>query len=136
MSTRARIDRPTELGEAHFRWFAAVAEKGMKPMDAILAATRNVAAAYKKLDEFGTLERGKLADVVVLDGIRSPTLATSAALRLRSKTVASWIARRFRQPASSRHPAPRRDSRRPFDDAMPCGYLVRHPDRWIAKNGL
>ena len=36
-------------------------------MDAILAATRNVAAAYKKLDELGTLERGKLADLVVLD---------------------------------------------------------------------
>ncbi len=67
MSARAQIDRPTELGEAHFRWFAAVAEKGMKPMDAILAATRNVAAAYKKLDRFGTLERGKLADLVVLD---------------------------------------------------------------------
>ena len=67
MSARAQIDRPTELGEAHFRWFAAVAEKGMKPMDAILAATRNVAAAYKKLDRLGTIERGKLADLVVLD---------------------------------------------------------------------
>lgn len=67
MTARAQIDRPTELGEAHFRWFTAVAEKGMKPMDAIVAATRNIAAAYKKLDQFGTLERGKLADLVILD---------------------------------------------------------------------
>jgi imidazolonepropionase-like amidohydrolase len=67
MSARAQLERPTALGEAHFLWFQAVAEKGMKPMDAILAATRNVAAAYKKLDQFGTLERGKLADLVVLD---------------------------------------------------------------------
>jgi imidazolonepropionase-like amidohydrolase len=67
MSARAQTDRPTALGEAHFLWFQAVAEKGMKPMDAIVAATRNVAAAYKKLDQFGTLEQGKLADLVVLD---------------------------------------------------------------------
>jgi imidazolonepropionase-like amidohydrolase len=67
LSPRARIDRPTELGEAHFLWFQAVAEKGMKPMDAIVAATRNIAAAYKKLDTLGTLEPGKLADLVILD---------------------------------------------------------------------
>jgi imidazolonepropionase-like amidohydrolase len=67
LSARARIERPTALGEAHFFWFQAVQEKGMKPMDAIVAATRNIAAAYKKLDRFGTLEAGKLADLVVLD---------------------------------------------------------------------
>ena len=32
-----------------------------------LAATRNIAAAYHKLDQIGTLEKGKLADLVVLD---------------------------------------------------------------------
>ena len=68
LSARARIERPTLLGEAHFWWFQAVAEKGMKPMDAIVAATRNIAAAYGKLDTLGTLERGKLADLLVLDG--------------------------------------------------------------------
>ena len=36
-------------------------------MDAILAATRNIAAAYHKLDQFGTIEKGKLADLVVID---------------------------------------------------------------------
>jgi imidazolonepropionase-like amidohydrolase len=60
-------DESTALGRGHFLWFEAVKEKGMKPMDAILAATRNIAAAYHKLDDFGTLEPGKRADLVVLD---------------------------------------------------------------------
>lgn len=63
----SRVERPTGLGEGHFLWFQAMAEKGMAPMDAIVAATRNIAAAYHKLDRLGTLERGKLADLVVLD---------------------------------------------------------------------
>jgi imidazolonepropionase-like amidohydrolase len=64
---RARIDQLSELHEGQFLWFQAMAENGMKPMDAILAATRNIAAAYHKLDQIGTLEKGKLADLVVLD---------------------------------------------------------------------
>jgi peptidyl-prolyl cis-trans isomerase A (cyclophilin A) len=60
-------ERSTSLGEGHFLWFKAMQENGIKPMDAILAATRNIAAAYHKLDDLGTLQRGKLADLVVLD---------------------------------------------------------------------
>ena len=43
-------------------------EYGMKPLDAIRTATRNAADLLKKLDHLGTLEAGKLADVVVLEG--------------------------------------------------------------------
>jgi imidazolonepropionase-like amidohydrolase/cyclophilin family peptidyl-prolyl cis-trans isomerase len=60
-------DRSTTLGDGHFLWFKAMQENGIKPMDAILAATRNIAAAYHKLDDLGTIEKGKLADLVVLD---------------------------------------------------------------------
>ena len=60
-------DRSTTLGDGHFLWFKAMQENGIKPMDAILAATKNIAAAYHKLDELGTIEKGKLADLVVLD---------------------------------------------------------------------
>jgi imidazolonepropionase-like amidohydrolase len=42
-------------------------ELGMSPMEAIVAVTRNGAIASRMLDELGTLETGKLADVVVLD---------------------------------------------------------------------
>ena len=42
-------------------------ELGMTPMQAIVAATRNGALAARKLDEFGTLEVGKFADILILD---------------------------------------------------------------------
>ena len=67
MSPTLRTDRLTELGEGHFLWFHAMVEKGMTPMEAIVSATRNIAAAYHKLDQFGTLEPGKLADLLILD---------------------------------------------------------------------
>jgi len=44
-----------------------MSENGMRPLDALLAATRNIAAAYHKLDQLGTLEKGKVADLVVLN---------------------------------------------------------------------
>ena len=67
MSPTLRTDRLTELGEGHFLWFRAMVEKGMTPMTAIVSATRNIAAAYHKLDQVGTLEAGKSADLVILD---------------------------------------------------------------------
>ena len=42
-------------------------EMGMTPGDAIVAGTRNGAIASGALDEFGTIEVGKLADLLVLD---------------------------------------------------------------------
>lgn len=62
-----KVDNPTRLGPAHFTWFDAMAEKGLKPMDAILAATRNVAIAYHVIDDVGTLELGKRADLLLLE---------------------------------------------------------------------
>ncbi len=41
-------------------------ELGMTPSEAIVAATKNGAMACKALDEFGTLEVGKLADLLIL----------------------------------------------------------------------
>jgi len=41
---------------------------GLTPMEAILAATRNNAEAYGKLKEFGTLEPGKKADLLIVAG--------------------------------------------------------------------
>lgn len=61
------VDLLTELGEGQFLWLEAVIERGMKPMDALLAATRNIAEAYGQLDDLGTLQAGKRADLVILD---------------------------------------------------------------------
>jgi len=41
---------------------------GMKPMDAILTTTRNAARALKLDKEIGTLESGKLADIIAVAG--------------------------------------------------------------------
>jgi imidazolonepropionase-like amidohydrolase len=59
---------PTQFGEAHFLWLESMVEKGMTPMQAILSATQNGAAAYHHLGEFGTIEAGKFADLLLLDG--------------------------------------------------------------------
>ncbi len=55
------------LGDGHFNWLLAVEQMGMKPMDGLLAATRNIAKAYKVDKDLGTLEKGKLADLLILD---------------------------------------------------------------------
>ena len=39
---------------------------GMKPMDAIVAGTKNAAEALGWDDRIGTLEKGKLADIVIV----------------------------------------------------------------------
>ena len=41
---------------------------GMRPMDAIVAGTREAARLTGILDQVGTLEAGKIADVIVIDG--------------------------------------------------------------------
>jgi imidazolonepropionase-like amidohydrolase len=60
-------DLPTRLQDADYLWLQAVSERGLSPMDALQAATRNIAVAYGKAKEIGTLEPGKRADLVVLN---------------------------------------------------------------------
>jgi imidazolonepropionase-like amidohydrolase len=58
------------IGEGHIRGLRALQQKGMTPMNALISMTRNVARAFKVDKDLGTLEQGKLADLVILD--RSP----------------------------------------------------------------
>lgn len=48
--------------------FELMVEYGLTPMEAIMAGTRNAAENLRLLDQLGTLEVGKLADLVVVDG--------------------------------------------------------------------
>lgn len=60
-------DALVRLGTGHFAWLRAMEELGMPPMDILQAATINVARAYRLDDDLGSLESGKIADIVVLD---------------------------------------------------------------------
>ena len=52
----------------HVRELEVYIELGMTPMEAIVSATRRGAELLGQEDEFGTLQVGKLADVIVIDG--------------------------------------------------------------------
>ena len=45
-----------------------VKKLGMSPSDALLLSTRNAADALGKLESLGTLEKGKTADLIVVNG--------------------------------------------------------------------
>ena len=60
-------DYDCDLRTGEFLWFQAAAERGWTPQQMLQAATRNVAIAYGVIGDLGTLERGKRADIVVLD---------------------------------------------------------------------
>ena len=59
-------DSLVDLDTGHFAWFKAMQEKGCPPMAMLKAATRNIAVAYGKGDDLGTLEPGKIADLLIL----------------------------------------------------------------------
>jgi imidazolonepropionase-like amidohydrolase len=63
----AAQDLPTALGESHFHWLTAAHELGMAPMDILKAATANLAKAYHVDRDLGTLEKGKIADLLILN---------------------------------------------------------------------
>jgi hypothetical protein len=54
-------------GSATLAAIEGLVELGMTPQQAIVAATKNGAIASQRLEEFGTLETGKLADILLLD---------------------------------------------------------------------
>jgi imidazolonepropionase-like amidohydrolase len=56
-------DLPALVGEIRL-----MAENGLAPMQALMAATRNAAAVCRADDRLGSIEVGKLADLIVVDG--------------------------------------------------------------------
>ena len=55
------------LAEGHFSWFVAMEEKECPPMQMLRAATHNIAKAYGMDADLGTLEVGKIADILILE---------------------------------------------------------------------
>ena len=56
-----------EPGEGSLRAIEGLVELGMTPLQAIIAATRNGAAAAGMADDLGTIAPGKIADLLLLD---------------------------------------------------------------------
>ena len=54
-------------GPSLHREMELMEEAGMRPTDILIAATRNAAAVMGASEERGTLERGKIADILLLD---------------------------------------------------------------------
>jgi imidazolonepropionase-like amidohydrolase len=50
------------------REMAAMVELGMTPIQAIQAATKNAAEGLRRQNDLGTIEKGKIADVIVVAG--------------------------------------------------------------------
>ncbi|WP_255501723.1 amidohydrolase family protein [Olivibacter sp. SDN3] len=55
-------------GFAEHRELALLVRAGLTPLQAITVATQNAAKVLKIDDRFGTLEKGKIADLIVLNG--------------------------------------------------------------------
>jgi imidazolonepropionase-like amidohydrolase len=55
------------LGRSHFERMEALQDAGVSPIEILIAATRNGAEAYGLGNKVGTVEVGKVADLLVLD---------------------------------------------------------------------
>ncbi|MCH6568654.1 MAG: amidohydrolase family protein [Acidobacteria bacterium] len=62
------LSRGTPPGSTTLNELELMVRAGLSPEQAIQAATRNAAQHLGKLDELGTLEPGKLADLIIVDG--------------------------------------------------------------------
>jgi imidazolonepropionase-like amidohydrolase len=54
-------------GIAIYDEMEAMQKAGISAMDIIVMATKNGAIAMERIDDFGTLEKGKMADLIILD---------------------------------------------------------------------
>ena len=70
-----------ERGRAYQRELELLVEAGLTPMEAITAATRTNAEFFGIDDQLGSVESGKLADLVVVQGDPSQNIASMRAVK-------------------------------------------------------
>ncbi|MGH7694754.1 MAG: amidohydrolase family protein, partial [Gemmatimonadaceae bacterium] len=77
-----------DAGSGTLSGIEGLVELGMTPMQAIVAATKNGAIASHALAEYGTIEAGKAADLVMLD---ADPLADIKNIRKLSLVIANGV---------------------------------------------
>jgi imidazolonepropionase-like amidohydrolase len=85
-----KIAYGTDIGEGdHTLEFDLLIANGMQPMDAIYAATRNAADLLGRADRVGTIQAGRLADIVAIsaDPIAHPEALRHAAFVMKGGVV-------------------------------------------------
>ncbi|WP_169721481.1 amidohydrolase family protein [Brevibacterium album] len=67
-------DLPVQLGYSHLNWIRGAAQRGLGMMEILRSATAYIAEAYGVADRLGTLEPGKIGDLLILgsDPLESP----------------------------------------------------------------
>ena len=71
-----------QFGEAIHLDLECMVEAGMSPMDAIIATTGKAAENLGKEKELGTIEKGKLADIIVISGDPLVNIANTKNIKL------------------------------------------------------
>ena len=69
-------------GEGIHHELELLVESGLTPIDAISSATRNASQLMKASNDWGTLESGRLADLLVINGRPDQNIQGSATPRL------------------------------------------------------
>jgi len=72
---------PFNLHTYLYKELALMVEYGLSPMETIVAATRNAAENLDMLHDIGTVEVGKLADLLIVDGDPSQDISTVGNVR-------------------------------------------------------
>ena len=71
-----------QFGEAVHDEMKLMVKAGMSPMDVIVASTKTAAEALGKANELGTIEKGKLADMIVVSGNPTSDIADCKNIKL------------------------------------------------------
>jgi imidazolonepropionase-like amidohydrolase len=78
--------------EAMWREMSALVESGMTPIQVISAATKTNAEILGQFEELGTIEPGKLADIIVIDGNPLRNIETLDHVEIVVKDGGIWYA--------------------------------------------
>lgn len=77
-------------GPAVYAEMEAMQGAGLSPMDVLVAATRNGAAAMGRAVDLGTVERGKVADLVVLGADPTVDIANARGVEIVVRNGRAW----------------------------------------------